>query len=217
MIAKGLRRQGFPELAEQLEARLLATANLLGSNYEFVVVDDAGRIVHPALTRALAETLFPGTVGPLPTEMLPEVNIAWSVTAMLRIKSERVERRRRAAEAAAVASGNGRRAAEAAVASGNGHRPAAVDLAAGGTSDAPAPAARDDWIAALTAEVLASIPDVRTHRSMAELLEPTPTISPFYLSLRRGLGRAAKVVAVQGFGGVIPRKLLRDVRAKLRA
>ncbi len=59
MIAKGLRRQGFQELADQLEARLLNTANLLGANYEFVVVDDAGRIVHPAMTRAQAVTCSP--------------------------------------------------------------------------------------------------------------------------------------------------------------
>jgi glycogen debranching enzyme len=208
MIAKGLRRQGLRELAEQLEARLLNAANLLGSNYEFVVVDDAGRIVHPAMTRARAEATFPGAAAPLPTEMLPEVNIAWSVTAMLRIKRERAQRCRQAAQAAVAASGNGhgRRAGA------PGHDSEAGASMGGG----PMLPSRDGWADALTAEILASIPNVRAARSLAELLERAPAISPFYLSLRSGLRLAAKVVAVQGFGGVIPRKLLRDARAKLR-
>jgi hypothetical protein len=209
MIAKGLRRQGFWELAEQLEARLLNVANLLGSNYEFVVVDDAGGIVHPAMTRARAEAMFPGAAAPLPTEMLPEVNIAWSVTAMLRIKRERVDRCRQVAQATAVASGNGhgRRAGA------PGHGGEAETSTAGGQTVLT----RDAWADALTAEILARIPNVRAARSMAELAERAPAISPFYLSLRSGLQRAAKVVAVQGFGGVIPRRLLRDARAKLRS
>jgi hypothetical protein len=210
MIAKGLRRQGFAELAEQLEARLLNTANLLGSNYEFVVVDDAGRIVHPAMTRVRAEAMFPGVAAPLPTEMLPEVNIAWSVTAALRIKRERVERRRLAAEAAAAASGNGHRPRVGAA------QPGSAALTGADTGPPAGPPLRDDWLMALTTEILAGIPDVRAARSMAELLEHVPAISPFYLSIRSGLRRAAAVVAVQGFGGVIPRKLLREARAKMR-
>jgi glycogen debranching enzyme len=208
MIAKGLRRQGLRELAEQLEARLLNVANLLGSNYEFVVVDDAGRIVHPAMTRARAEAMFPDAAAPLPTEMLPEVNIAWSVTAMLRIKRERVDRCRQLAQAASAASGNGhgRRAG----APGHGSETGT------GRAGGPALLTRDAWADALTAEILASIPNVRAARSPAELLERAPAVSPFYLSLRSGLQRAAMVVAVQGFGGVIPRKLLRDARTRLR-
>jgi glycogen debranching enzyme len=219
MIAKGLRRQGFRELAEQLEARLLNTANLLGSNYEFVVVDDAGRIVHPAMTRARAEEMFPSAAAPLPTEMLPEVNIAWSVTAMLRTKRERVERCRQAAQAAAAVSGNGQRHARESVETTGG--PETVAPATGETGlespgVAPVTAAHEVWITALTAEILSGIPDVRAARSMAELLERAAAISPFYLSIRSGLRRAATVVAVQGFGGVIPRKLLREARAKVR-
>ena len=219
MIAKGLRRQGFAELAEQLEARLLNTANLLGSNYEFVVVDDAGRIVHPAITRVCAEAMFPGVAAPLPTEMLPEVNIAWSVTAALRIKRERVERRRLAAEAAAAASGNGHRHARELMKTTGGLEtvaPAAGEAGLDSPGVAPVTAARDDWITALTAEILTGIPEVCAAHSMAELLEHVPAISPFYLSIRSGLRRAAAVVAVQGFGGVIPRKLLREARAKMR-
>jgi hypothetical protein len=206
MIAKGLRRQGLGDLAQQLEARLLNTANLLGSNFEFVVVDDAGRIVHPAMTRAQAEAMFPGEAAPLPTEMLPEVNIAWSVTAMLRIKRERAERCRQVAQAAVAASGNGHRSRVGAAQDG-------PDARMGAGCEPPVV---DDWITALTAEILASIPDVHAARSMTELLEQAPTVSPLYLSRRSGLGRAAKVVAIQGFGGVIPRKLLREARAKVR-
>ncbi len=152
--------------------------------------------------------MFPGAAGSLPTEMLPEVNIAWSVTAMLRIKRERVERCRQGAPAGAAASGNGCRPV---AASGNERRSSAAAPGLG-----LATGARDGWIRALTEETLASIPDVHAAHSMAELLEHAPAISPSYLSLRSGLRRAATVVAVQGFGGVIPRKLLREARAKVR-
>jgi glycogen debranching enzyme len=192
MIAKGLRRQGFPELAEQLELRLLSTANLLGANYEFVAVDDEGRIVHPALTRKQAAALYPTTAAPLHTEMLPEVNLAWSVTAMLRIKRERTERCRAAAESVA----------------------AAPAVPAFGTP-APAAPAHNEWAGALTSEILASIPHEQVCWSTAELLEHHAPVSPLYLSHLSGLRRAARVVTVEGFGGVIPRKLLRDARAKL--
>ena len=216
MIAKGLRRQGFPELAEQLELRLLNTANLLGANFEFVVVDDEGRIVHPALTRERAAALSPGAAAPLPSEMLPEVNLAWSVTAMLRIKRERAERFR-AAERSEVAAG------PAAAASGGGRpggRAASADTdlppaAPAFGTPAPATPAHDDWADALTAEILASIPNVQVCRTRSELLGHHPPVSPLYLSARSGLLRSARVVAVQGFGGVIPRKLLREARAKL--
>ena len=49
-IARGLRRQGLDELAEQLEARLLNVANMLGGVFEFVAVDDDGRVLDPRLS-----------------------------------------------------------------------------------------------------------------------------------------------------------------------
>ena len=55
-IARGLRRQGLDELAEQLEARLLNVANMLGGIFEFVTVDPrAGcsiRVLRPTARRA---------------------------------------------------------------------------------------------------------------------------------------------------------------------
>ena len=51
-IARGLRRQGFDELAGELEARLLNVANMLGGAFEFVAVDERGRIFDPRLTAA---------------------------------------------------------------------------------------------------------------------------------------------------------------------
>ena len=47
MIARGLRRHGLHELADELEARLVNAIARLGSAWEFIVVDDAGRIVQP--------------------------------------------------------------------------------------------------------------------------------------------------------------------------
>ena len=46
-IARGLRRQGFAELAGQLEARLLNALDALGGHDEFIAVDDAGLVVDP--------------------------------------------------------------------------------------------------------------------------------------------------------------------------
>jgi glycogen debranching enzyme len=85
-IARGLRRQGFDELAAQLEHRLLNAVNALGSHYEFIPVDAAGRIIDPRHDGTDAHGV---RRPPIATEMRPDENLAWSVTGVLRVKRER--------------------------------------------------------------------------------------------------------------------------------
>ena len=93
-IARGLRRQGLDELAEQLEARLLNVANMLGGAFEFVAVDDDGRVLDPRLSAAGAARLFGRPVPGLPTEMVPDEPMGWTATALLALKRDRVARAR---------------------------------------------------------------------------------------------------------------------------
>jgi hypothetical protein len=93
-IARGLRRQGFDELADELEARLLNTANMLGGTFEFVAVDRGGRVVDPRLSAASAARLFGIPVPGLPTEMVPDEPMGWTATALLAIKRGRTARAR---------------------------------------------------------------------------------------------------------------------------
>jgi len=88
MIAKGLRRQGFGKLADQIEARFINAVNMSGINYEFFIVDKDGKVLLDPnqLKTKGAEAL--------PIEMKPEKTIAWTVTATLRSKHERYDRRR---------------------------------------------------------------------------------------------------------------------------
>ena len=88
MIAKGLRRQGFCSLADQIEARFINAVNMSGINYEFFIVDKDGKV--------LLDPNQPKTKGAeaLPIEMKPEKTIAWTVTATLRSKHERFDRRK---------------------------------------------------------------------------------------------------------------------------
>jgi glycogen debranching enzyme len=94
IIARGLRRHGLDELADQLEARLLNVANMLGGAFEFVPVDDDGRVVDPRLPAAAAASLFGRPVPGLPTEMVPDEPQGWTVTALLAMKRDRAARAR---------------------------------------------------------------------------------------------------------------------------
>jgi len=93
-IARGLRRQGLDELADELEARLLNVANTLGGAFEFVAVDELGRIFDPRLSAVAAASLFGRTVPGLPTEMVPDEPMGWTATALLAIKRGRAARAR---------------------------------------------------------------------------------------------------------------------------
>ncbi len=188
-IARGLRRQGFAELAEQLEARLLNALDALGGHDEFIAVDDAGLVVDPRpAAGAHGEHTDGGDRRPaLPTEMVPEREIGFTVSAVLRIKRERAEWA--AARRAAV-------------------RSAPVT----GRQTAPGPTARPAWADRLTAEVLAAIDDVRPHRTVREALDDPLPFSPLRLDHATGLERAILMVVRQALGGVVPAY----VRARLR-
>jgi glycogen debranching enzyme len=79
-IAKGLRRQGFPRLAGELEARLLNTVHLAGAK-EFVYVLPDNRVDYgPVASVAPAETIE------LAATNHPENDQAWTVAAALACK-----------------------------------------------------------------------------------------------------------------------------------
>lgn len=82
MIAKGLRRQGFPQLADQLEARILNSVNIAGDFYEFFYVETNGKVL---LNPEAARKHHPGAKD-FPAQMFPEKGIAWTVAATLMIK-----------------------------------------------------------------------------------------------------------------------------------
>lgn len=94
MIARGLRRQGLPELADQLEDRLLNTANMLGGAFEFVAVDHEGRVIDPLLTADEARRYFRRQARAVPTEMMSEEPMGWTLTALLAIKRRKARRAR---------------------------------------------------------------------------------------------------------------------------
>lgn len=83
MFARGLRRQGFIKLAEQIEARIVNSVDTSGVNYEFFVADHDGKVLlNPNKKMSLGSTA-------VALEMRPEHTIAWTVTATLKIKNDR--------------------------------------------------------------------------------------------------------------------------------
>jgi len=83
-ISKGLRRQGFPELAKQLENRLLNVVRKSRGYPEFLYVDPRGRVLG-ASSRAHRHThalLIRST-------NLPESIQAWTVSAIFAIMADR--------------------------------------------------------------------------------------------------------------------------------
>lgn len=83
MTAKGLRKQGLPRLAEQLESRIINAVNISGNHYEFFYVMPDGKVI---FSPKQAQTEIPGAQS-LPVQTLPESNIAWTVAATYMIKS----------------------------------------------------------------------------------------------------------------------------------
>ncbi len=84
-IAKGLRRHGFPQLARELENRLLNVVIRSGNYPEFTYVDDWGRVlnVSPALHEHGNFTVVDSTNA-------PERIQAWTVSAVLAIANDRM-------------------------------------------------------------------------------------------------------------------------------
>jgi len=179
VAARGLRREGLDELADELEARLLNTANMLGGAFEFVAVDADGRVIDPRLDADDAALLF-GRAAALPTEMVPDEPMGWTATALLAIKRGRAARARAPQVVAARA------------------------------------AARPEWQRRLVADVLGEMEHVEACATRAQLEERYVTLAPLYLDHATGLRRSARMVAVQGFLGVLPRDLARRAGARLR-
>ncbi len=211
IIARGLRRHGLDELADQLEARLLNVANMLGGAFEFVTVDDDGRVVDPRLSGATAAALFGRPVPGLPTEMVPDEPQGWTATALLAMKRERAARAR-------TRQGLGRhpvvRGDEDPVdglidrpAAGSSAQPAAAQPAAAQPAAAQT-VSRPAWLDSLTREVLSEIEPVEVCTTRAELEARYVPLSPSYLDHRTGLLRSARTVVVQAFGGVVARELV---------
>ncbi len=82
MIAQGLRKQGLPKLAKQLESRILNAVNMSGDYYEFYYVQPGGEVL---LDPKDAESKRPKAQD-LPIQMYPESDIAWTVAAVFMIK-----------------------------------------------------------------------------------------------------------------------------------
>lgn len=84
-IAKGLRRQGFPKLAEQLENRILNVVRKSRGYPEFVYVDYRGRVMAGPPTRQTH-----GELSLIDSTNKPESIQAWTVSAVLAITTRRL-------------------------------------------------------------------------------------------------------------------------------
>jgi glycogen debranching enzyme len=83
-IARGMRRQGFPALARELENRLLNVIKATRSYPEFLYVDPRGRVLGiPAPSRSHGELIF------VDSSNRPEKIQAWTVSAILAIQHHR--------------------------------------------------------------------------------------------------------------------------------
>ncbi|MBX4190583.1 hypothetical protein KW794_00685 [Candidatus Saccharibacteria bacterium] len=83
-VAKGLRRQGFPALARELENRLLNVIKATKSYPEFLYVDPRGRVLGiPTPSRTHGELVF------VDSPNRPEKIQAWTVSAILAIEHQR--------------------------------------------------------------------------------------------------------------------------------
>lgn len=83
-VAKGLRRQGFPALARELENRLLNVVRATRSYPEFLYVDPRGRVLGiPTPAKTHGELIF------VDSPNRPEKIQAWTVSAVLAIQNQR--------------------------------------------------------------------------------------------------------------------------------
>jgi glycogen debranching enzyme len=84
-IAKGLKRQGFVALSQQLENRLLNIVFKTRQYAEFFYVDDHGRILKPAPASTTKKEIFV-----VDSPNTPETIQAWTVSAIYAITSKRL-------------------------------------------------------------------------------------------------------------------------------
>lgn len=90
VFARGLRRQGFPALARDMETRMLNAAGIANSYAEFFYVDRDGRVVYDPKGRFAPEVEPVVILG----TNIPERTQAWTVSALLRSVLTQAEERR---------------------------------------------------------------------------------------------------------------------------
>ena len=83
-IARGLRKQGFPKLAEELENRIMNTVNLAGKYLEFFFVRDDGSAVVNYDTKKDIET-----TEIMVAQFAPEEDQGWTISACRAIETAR--------------------------------------------------------------------------------------------------------------------------------
>ena len=83
LTAKGLRKQGLPRLAEQLESRILNAVSISGNHYEFFYVMSDGKVL---LDPDGAKQKRPNAKD-IPVQMYPDSNAVWTVAAVHAIES----------------------------------------------------------------------------------------------------------------------------------
>lgn len=86
-ISKGLHRQGFHKLAEQLENRILNAVTISGKFYEFYYVDKEGEVNY----RPVDTSESTDARKKLLVTNIPEGSQAWTIAAVLDIKHKRGE------------------------------------------------------------------------------------------------------------------------------
>jgi glycogen debranching enzyme len=89
VFATGLRRQGLLAHASDMEARLINSANIAGTLPEFFYVDAMGRVHYDLRPRTENQS----TVETIRATNHPELNQAWSISAILRARLMRKDAR----------------------------------------------------------------------------------------------------------------------------
>ena len=89
MFARGLRRQNFPLLADQIDARIIDAINKSGNFYEYYFVDANERVVYdPDAAKSPFQRVEGRRITTLIPAMMPESNIAWTVALGLELRHE---------------------------------------------------------------------------------------------------------------------------------
>jgi glycogen debranching enzyme len=89
IFAIGLRRQGFLELAEDMENRMLNGAIIAGDWLEFYYVDTDGKVNYFPLEKGQIPTERKVAISMIAGTNIPENTQAWTVSALLRVLLQR--------------------------------------------------------------------------------------------------------------------------------
>ncbi len=87
VFARGLRRQGLPQLAEVVEQRLLRAVEKAGAFYEYFLVASDGRVVYEPhrVVKERYQSRY-RRLPRMPVQILPERQLAWTISACLLIQ-----------------------------------------------------------------------------------------------------------------------------------